>query len=66
MYCKHIHIYVRLDVHLHIFPYIFLDIHRKKKNAAKTTKFGVVPSRKVPYVHVSNGNCAGKMHDIFT
>ena len=59
--------YMFVYMYIYIFfPYIFLETHRKKKNAAKTTKFGVVPSRKVPYVHVSHGNCAGKMHNIFT
>ena len=47
-------------------PYIFLETRRKMKNAVKTTKFRVVPPRKVPYVHVSHGNCNGKMTDIFT
>ena len=46
-------------------PYIFLETRRKMKNAVKT-KFRVVPPRKVPYVHVSHGNCNGKMTDIFT
>ena len=58
--------YVCLDVHFHIFLYIFLETRRKMKNAVKTTNFGVVPARKVPYVHVSHGNCNGKMTDIFT
>ena len=55
--------YVCLDVHFHIFLYIFLETRRKMKNAVKTTNFGVVPARKV---HVSHGNCNGKMTDIFT
>ena len=46
--------------------YIFLETSRKMKNAVKTTKFRVVPPRKVPYVHVSHGNCDGKMNDIYT
>ena len=47
-------------------PYIFLETRRKMKNAVKTTKFRVVPPRKVPYVHVLHGNCDGKMNDIYT
>ena len=47
-------------------PYIFLETRRKMKNAVKTTKFRVVPPRKVPYVHVSHGNCDRKMNDIYT
>ena len=48
------------------FHYIFAETERNKKKAVQTTKFGVVPPRKVPYVHVSDGNCDGKMNDIFT
>ena len=54
-------------MYISIFFFIYSLKHwRKMKNAVKTTNFGVVPARKVPYVHVSHGNCNGKMTDIFT
>ena len=48
------------------FPYIFSETQRNKKNAVQTTKFGVVPLRKVPYVHVSHCHYSRKLNDIYT
>ena len=65
----HVNIYIFVCVYIRLqyifFPYIFSETQRNKKNAVQTTKFGVVPPRKVPYVHVSHGHYSRKLNDIY-
>ena len=56
----------QIFIKIPIFNALFCETQRNKKNAVKTTKFRVVPSRKVPYVHVSHCNCGRQMNDIYT